>query len=147
MPYLSYSEWDLYLAKHPEAHVLQTSAWGSLKSGFNWKAYAVQSGSVGALVLFRKLPLGYSLAYIPKGPVGTRWSSLWPEIDRLCAQQHAFMLKVEPDAWEAQAQDVGRQLPGFIPSAPIQPRRTPLKRPSAAPQPAAREPEAAPQEA
>jgi peptidoglycan pentaglycine glycine transferase (the first glycine) len=125
MSYLSYSEWDLYLAKHPEAHVLQTSAWGSLKSGFNWKAYAVQSGSVGALVLFRKLPLGYSLAYIPKGPVGTHWSTLWPEIDRLCAQQHAFMLKVEPDAWEEDIEALQDEFTGFKPLAqPIQPRRT-----------------------
>src|SRR5664279_3404613 len=108
MPVLSASEWDAFLTGYPEAHVLQSSAWGELKSAFDWTALRIasatsgMSGLSGAQVLFRRLPLGFSVAYIPKGPVGpcVAWESLWPELDRVCRQHQAVFLLVEPDASE-----------------------------------------------
>jgi lipid II:glycine glycyltransferase (peptidoglycan interpeptide bridge formation enzyme) len=56
---------------------------------------------MGAQVLFRELPLGLKLAYIPRGPVGNWFPSLVPALDALCKTHGAFMLKIEPDhAWD-----------------------------------------------
>ena len=87
MKQTNFEKWDAYLDKHPGAHILQTSAWGELKADFGWEAEIVQGEDCGALVLFRKLPLGLRIAYIPKGPVGKNWQSLWPAVDELCRQK------------------------------------------------------------
>lgn len=141
-------EWNAYLSNHPDAHLLQTSAWGDLKSAFGWDVTRVlpggdpdQSGlEVGAQILFRRLPLGFSLAYIPKGPVGVRresaginsWEGLWQELDALCRERRAVFLKVELDLWETSngvnnaPETQGKPLPsGFRHSQhDIQPRST-----------------------
>ena len=127
MPEVNQQDWHDFLSRHADAHLLQTSAWGALKSAFGWTpAWVVNGvGDVGAQVLFRDLPLGFSLAYIPKGPVpsGGDWPSLWPEVDALCKARRAVFLKVEADSWADQSVDLTAQ--GFRPSAhSIQPRRT-----------------------
>src|SRR3990172_10293783 len=63
--------WDDFVRAHPHGHILQTSAWGQLKSAFGWEAERVRVGDSGALVLFRRrsLPLGWTLAYVPRGPL------------------------------------------------------------------------------
>ncbi|HZW03301.1 MAG TPA: peptidoglycan bridge formation glycyltransferase FemA/FemB family protein, partial [Anaerolineaceae bacterium] len=124
MSLLTADQWDQFLAQQPEAHLLQTRPWGEVKSAFGWSAARVSNGTAGAQVLFRRLPLGLSVAYIPKGPVGSGWQSLWPEIDALCRRQRAVFLKVEPDAWEPLRSELAAEFAGFTPSAPIQPRRT-----------------------
>ena len=125
MTTLSAAEWDQFLTRFPEAHVLQSAAWGELKAPFGWEPVRVVSGENGAQVLFRRLPLGLSLAYIPKGPVGADWSTLWPEILNVCRMHRAILLKVEPDAWEAEIPVLARRLAGFrADGVPVQPRRT-----------------------
>ena len=115
MPELSLPEWDDFLSGYPEAHILQTGAWGELKSAFGWDVarLRVESGrgsaiQAGAQVLFRRLPLGLTLAYIPKGPVSCEnqaaleptWQVLQPALDDLCRRHKSVFLKVEPDLWE-----------------------------------------------
>ena len=124
---LTASQWDDFLAQHPGAHLLQTSAWGRLKSNFGWEPVRVVVGQVGAQVLFRRLPLGFSVAYIPKGPLGEGWEALWPEVDELCRRKRAVFLKVESDLWEDDARELfgATPPPGFrLSSRAIQPRRT-----------------------
>ncbi len=118
------SEWDVFLQRHPEAHILQTTAWGELKSNYGWFYQPVQNSTCGALVLFRRLPLGLTLAYIPKGPVGSGWQGLWPVVDRVCRQRRAVFLKVEPDCPPDISLEEPFDFSGFLPSAAIQPRRT-----------------------
>lgn len=117
-------EWDEFLSGHPEAHLLQTSAWGELKANFGWQPVWVINDGCGAQILFRHLPLGYTIAYIPKGPVGGDYSALWPDVERVCRQRKAVFLKVEVDAWDDQTVDASLAEPRFRPAAPIQPRRT-----------------------
>ena len=125
MSRLDSADWDTFLAAYPDAHILQSSAWGVLKSGFGWNVERLQVGTTGAQVLFRHLPLGFSMAYLPKGPVGENWQSLWPEVDRLCYQRRAVVLKVEPDGWEECESALEANLAGFQSGGiPIQPRRT-----------------------
>ncbi len=118
-------EWDAFLARHPDAHLLQTSAWGAFKSEFGWRALPVVVDEAGAMVLLRSLVPGLRLAYVPKGPVGTVDQGLVHALDALCREQGAFLLKVEPDEVETpQVEATWRGL-GFQPSPhSIQPRRT-----------------------
>jgi lipid II:glycine glycyltransferase (peptidoglycan interpeptide bridge formation enzyme) len=99
----SLAEWEEFLAAHPKAHLLQTGEWGKLKSAFGWEAVRVISGDCGAQILFRKLPLGFTLGYMPKGPVISEQLSVtseqfWAEVDEVCRARRAIFLKVEPDA-------------------------------------------------
>lgn len=125
MTELTSQQWDQFLENYPEAHLLQTSRWGKLKSGFNWNPVYIRSEEAGAQVLFRELPLGFSLAYLPKGPIGQNWEALWPEIDRVCRKRRAIFLQVEPDAMEPADPRLLEAFKGFRPSlGTVQPRRT-----------------------
>lgn len=127
MELLSPQEWEQFISDYPQAHILQTSSWGKLKSGFGWSPKFIQQGNIGAMVLFRRLPLGLSIAYIPRGPVGEgNWEKLWPALDDLCNQEKAVFLRVEPDTWEpVEGEFITQHLPGFIQTdQTIQPPRT-----------------------
>jgi peptidoglycan pentaglycine glycine transferase (the first glycine) len=119
-------EWDTFLASFPKAHLLQTCAWGQFKAQFGWSSAHIMSDDCGAQVLFRRLPLGYTIAYIPKGPVGRHWEQLFPELDTVCLQNKAIMLIIEPDCWEPSSEvDIFSRLDGFLTEEhTIQPRRT-----------------------
>lgn len=71
------------------------------------------------------MPLGFTLAYVPKGPLGEAWGTLWPELDSLCRARGAVFLKVEPDLKE-EGEEAGNRLEGRFRPSPhaIQPRRT-----------------------
>ncbi|HJW91338.1 MAG TPA: peptidoglycan bridge formation glycyltransferase FemA/FemB family protein [Anaerolineales bacterium] len=140
MALLSSSAWSAFIAQNLDTHLLQTAAWGDFKAAFGWDVLRLEAGEgsfqVGAQVLFRRLPLGFSFAYIPKGPVTKQppsarteassygWGLLLPELDKLCRSRRAIFLKVEPDRFEIPGE--GSDLPaGFRQSAhAIQPRRT-----------------------
>jgi peptidoglycan pentaglycine glycine transferase (the first glycine) len=125
MPEITPAEWDLFLSRHPEAHILQTAAWGELKQAFHWQVLRMQIGDTGAQILFRRLFPGIRLAYIPKGPIGSDWDAILPEIDRVCRKQHCVFLKVEPDSWEEAGNKPSPPPPGFVLSPQsIQPPRT-----------------------
>jgi peptidoglycan pentaglycine glycine transferase (the first glycine) len=106
MPEISSSEWTAFLTKHPAAHILQSCEWGDLKSAFGWEAVRIIEGEIGAQILFRRLPLGFTLAYLPKGPVtpSAPGSGFWAAVDQACRIRRAVFLKVEPDGWEGDGQ-------------------------------------------
>ena len=54
MELLTPQAWDRFIEDHPEAHILQPSPWGELKSAFGWKPRYVQQKDLGALILFRR---------------------------------------------------------------------------------------------
>jgi lipid II:glycine glycyltransferase (peptidoglycan interpeptide bridge formation enzyme) len=99
------SDWNKFLFNYPDAHLLQSGEWGELKSAFGWEAVRMAVGEVGAQILFRKLPLGFTLGYMPKGPVFSDQLSgikdaFWAEVDAVCRARRAIFLKVEPDELE-----------------------------------------------
>ncbi len=127
MNLLSPEAWDLFVEQHPQAHILQTSSWGELKAKFGWSPKFIRYKNLGAMVLFRPLPMGLSVAYIPRGPVGQQsWADFWPLIDALCKKEGAVFLRVEPQTWEPAAESfIETNLPGFTPTdQTIQPPRT-----------------------
>ncbi len=93
MPQVLKTEWAAFTADRPNTHLLQTGNWASLKEAFGWRARYVIVEDSGALILLRQLPLGFSLGYIPKGPVGVPVVQLWQEIDEVCRRERAILLK------------------------------------------------------
>ena len=126
MSIVNLADWNQFLQRYPEAHLLQQGEWGQLKAGFGWQPFYLVNGETGAQVLFRSLPGGFSLAYIPKGPVGPDWDALWPEVDLLCRSKRTVFLRVEPDDWEGEFSQPAELLAaGFQPSPhSLQPPRT-----------------------
>ncbi len=136
MPEVSLPDWERFLSEKPQAHFLQTGEWGELKSAFGWEPARLVNQGVGAQVLFRRLPLGFTIAYVPKAApevlAGQANMQFWGELDDLCRRRRAILCKIEPDAWEAPPTPMpppplppGATALRQVPSAhSIQPRRT-----------------------
>lgn len=127
MDLLTAEEWQDFIDQLPNVHILQTPNWGKLKADFGWSPQFIRQGDVGAMILFRRLPLGLSIAYIPRGPIDDEdWGSFWSEVDDLCRQEGAVFLRVEPEIWQPASEDfIKGLLPGFIESEQtVQPPRT-----------------------
>jgi lipid II:glycine glycyltransferase (peptidoglycan interpeptide bridge formation enzyme) len=124
--------WETRIARH-DAHLLQSPTWGELKSHFGWTPCRIGLEDSTAQVLFKPLPLGFSLAYLPKGPLldwtdGSQRQKLLAALHTEARARRAVFLKVEPDLWqdEVQAQVATQFLrqAGFTPADTIQPRTT-----------------------
>lgn len=114
-------------------HILQTDAWGRLKSAFGWQPERVALTDIrgnlvcGALVLYRKFP---PMAYVPRGP-HLDWDNfaqtgaLLSELRRRARQRRAILLKLEPDLADSPTQR-DRLVAFGLRSSPhlIQPPRT-----------------------
>ena len=104
MTIVSLTEWNIFLENHPNAHLLQMGEWGELKAGFGWKPVRfILDSETGAQILFRRLPLGLTLGYMPKPVFSDQLSVMgdqfWREVDLICKKNRAVFLKVEPDTW------------------------------------------------
>lgn len=127
MPQVSLADWNQFLEKHPNTHLLQMGEWGELKNNFGWSPVRlVLNNEVGAQILFRRLPLGLTIGYMPKPVDGGQWAvndgEFWKEVDSICKKNHAIFLKVEPDVW---AEEFHLRFSTFKPSPHnIQPPRT-----------------------
>ena len=100
------AEWNALVAREDSFSLTQSCEWGSFKERLGWSVYrvGVEDGDAlvaGAQLLVKRLPLGFSVAYVPRGPVG-RWlegeaaSLLFPELERLARANRAVFLKIEP---------------------------------------------------
>ena len=103
--------WDDFVAAHPNGHILQTAGWAQLKSAFGWTCERAEMRTIpspdapilgGASILYRRLPWGQKVAYVPKGPV-VDWDA--PDQARAVItmarafgkKAHAALLKIEPE--------------------------------------------------
>lgn len=98
--------WDAFVANASFFTLLQAWDWGVFKEKLGWKAHriAVEANGriiAGAQILIKRLPLGLSIAYVPRGPIGM-WLSddtaslLLPELIRIARINKAIFLKIEP---------------------------------------------------
>lgn len=129
--------WDSFVAASPDGHLLQTSRWGALKARFGWgvERVALIDGDAivaGAQVLYRSLPFGLTLAYVPKGPL-VDWDderavrTLLTVLRQAAHRRRAFCLKLEPDLLDDPTLAARLVRLGLCPSPqPIQPRSTVL---------------------
>ena len=103
MTEVTLAEWNQFLTKFPDAHLLQMGEWGELKADFGWRPVRfILDDKFGAQILFRRLPLGLTLGYMPKPVMSNELQSdeFWREVDSICKKNRAVFLKVEPDAWD-----------------------------------------------
>jgi peptidoglycan pentaglycine glycine transferase (the first glycine) len=129
--------WDSFVVAHPDAHILQTSPWGTLKAQFGWADELIglaRGGELvaGAQVLYRRLPAGLGhLAYVPKGPL-VDWVdeeqviALVAALDRATRSRGAIALTVEPGMPDEPLHRERLRALGFRPAPfnSVQPRRT-----------------------
>ncbi len=123
------------MLSHEVGHLLQHPLWGEFKEEFGWRALRVALAEgeefvAGAQMLFRPLPLGFSIAYVPRGPMlRTRdpelLRTLVHALDREARRRRAVFLKVEPDWVDTEASRALLRAAGFHPSPhTVQPRST-----------------------
>jgi len=96
-----------------------------LKSRFGWQS----EWSNGVLTLFRRLPLGLRVAYVPRGPLGDAAAGLQPEtwaaLEAACRARRVLFLKIEPDWPDSPEAAAALARFGFrLSPQTIQPRRT-----------------------
>lgn len=128
--------WDNFTQQHPYGNLLQSSAWGSLKTHFGWEqrriAVADTHGILAGAQILLKRRMGVSVAYVPRGPLfsgdSTADQLLLSTLDRQARNQRAVFLRIEPNMLES---DPGAAqlhsdllLRGFQTADPIQPRST-----------------------
>jgi lipid II:glycine glycyltransferase (peptidoglycan interpeptide bridge formation enzyme) len=128
------SLWDDFVVAQPAGHLMQASRWGEFKARFGWRMERValeREGRIvaGAQVLFRSLPWGQTLAYVPKGPLvdwddGEQVSALLRGVDDVARRQRAVALKIEPELPDGQLGPERLAGLGFRPGHTIQPRST-----------------------
>lgn len=136
MPEVSPNQWEDFTRGKSAVHLLQTVTWGKFKHFFGWESRYILVGvegqnRLGAQILFRRLPLGFSIAYIPKGPVMEAallagsfldWNPFLTCLDQVCRQLKSIFVLIEPDLWK---QDIEGIPPGLEPeNHTIQPGRT-----------------------
>jgi peptidoglycan pentaglycine glycine transferase (the first glycine) len=122
--------WDAFLGTSPHGHVLQTARWARLKSDFGWSAQRVVLRTIpspdapllgGASILFRKLPWGQAIAYVPKGPA-VDWAdpaqtrAVLTMARNAAVKGRAALLKIEPDLPSSPVLSAALQELGFRPS-------------------------------
>jgi lipid II:glycine glycyltransferase (peptidoglycan interpeptide bridge formation enzyme) len=94
--------WDDAAVRSAGGHVLQSSAWASIREDQGWRAEFLQLGNPLplALVLWRSLPAGQHLAYVPRGPIVADPTQLAAALEALGArarERGAIFLKVDPE--------------------------------------------------
>ena len=127
--------WDDFVAAHPNGHILQTARWAQLKSAFGWTAQRAELRTIpspdapilgGASILYRRLPWGQKVAYVPKGPV-VDWAA--PDQARAVLtmarafgkKAHAALLKIEPELPDTPEVSARMASYGFVRSPPARP--------------------------
>jgi len=123
--------WNGRVTAAPGGHILQSWAWGELKSDFGWRVERLGLDSASAQMLYRSLPGGVgSIAYVPKGPLldwddGQALRDLTAAIRPRTRRRRAICLKIEPDLEDSPGRAEHLRAAGFRPSPqPIQPQRT-----------------------
>ena len=97
-------EWDLFLQNHPQGNLLQSSDWAKIKDtwGNERVGFYKENQLVGvANILIQPLPLGFSMFYIPRGPVidyedKELLKFVLLTLKKLAKKSHAIMVKFDP---------------------------------------------------
>jgi len=121
--------WDALIAGMPGAHLLQTTAWASVKAHYGWlplyltwSTSANASPQAAALVLQRRLPVAglaakMCLLYAPKGPL-LDWSNptlrqrVLDDLRLFARRQGGIFIKIDPDV------ALGSGIPGAVDDQP-----------------------------
>jgi lipid II:glycine glycyltransferase (peptidoglycan interpeptide bridge formation enzyme) len=103
------SSWNALIAELPDAHLLQSWQWGSVKADCGWavlpQVWRDEENNVqaAALVLERSLPLpGLKILYVPRGPL-MNWDhadlrrKVLEDLQTFAKQRGAIFIKMDPE--------------------------------------------------
>ena len=112
-PITTSAEWHTILPTFPQAHPLQSWAWGEFKSRWGWQMQAVvwrderQTAVACALILRRPIPrTPWAIWYVPKGPIVDESqpevvAAVLTSLEQLARHEGAIALKIDPDVLKA----------------------------------------------
>ncbi|MDO8969291.1 MAG: peptidoglycan bridge formation glycyltransferase FemA/FemB family protein, partial [Saprospiraceae bacterium] len=102
-------QWNQAIARLPNAHLLQTWEWGTLKQVYGWQPlpqlFCDDAGIVlgAAMILQRRAaPLPLKILYVSRGPL-VDWSDLKARritlngLESFARKQHAVFIKIDPE--------------------------------------------------
>lgn len=116
--------WNEMIAHLPNPHILQTREWAAVKARNDWQAIPVvwvktengietllreqatevdQAPLAATLLLRRKIYLGASVVYVPKGPLLSDWGDkalrtrVLQDIEKISRDVGAIFIKIDPD--------------------------------------------------
>lgn len=112
-------------------HLLQSPYWQSFKSQFGWYSQSINLNSISTSVyiLFKRLPLGFNIAYIPKGPT-INWKNEYlvahvlNELKNKSHLKKTIFLKIEPDVINDSTLNKQFYKMGYIKAKTVQPVNT-----------------------
>lgn len=103
-PNIQLNEYDVFVEQHPYSNLLQSAKWANIKQ--NWDhiytgVYEQQQLVGAALVLIKRLPAGFTMFYIPRGPVVDMKNQLLltffiKELKKLAKQYRCLFIKMDP---------------------------------------------------
>lgn len=101
----SVKEMESFVRSHDKGHFMQMPYWADVKTFWNWRGVSIyrQGRMVASMgILIRSLPLGFTLFYVPRGPVCDRddpdiWNELMTALKQTAKNHHALLLYTDPD--------------------------------------------------
>ena len=98
-------EMEAFIQNHPKGHFMQMPNWAGVKSFWMWRGisiYREDELAATVSVLIRRLALGMTLFYIPRGPVCDRndpsiWQEIMEALQQTARKYKAILLYTDPD--------------------------------------------------
>ena len=98
------SEHDAFIKTHPLCNLLQSSDWAKVKDNWGHKIVGVYEDKeliASALILIKKLPLNFSMLYIPRGPIMDYENErlvtyFMQELKKWAKKFHCLFIKMDP---------------------------------------------------
>lgn len=102
---LSMEELDQFVATHHHCNLLQSSKWARIKNMWNHLYCGVYRNTelvATAMILIKPLPMGFTMFYIPRGPIldfldTNLLSYFFKELKVLAKQYRCIFIKMDPD--------------------------------------------------
>ncbi|MEK7166965.1 MAG: peptidoglycan bridge formation glycyltransferase FemA/FemB family protein [Patescibacteria group bacterium] len=105
-------EYNDFVKNYPNGNALQSWEWGELKEKFGWKTERFGFFENNILIgtvqcLFKKLPFGFKILYIPRGPVinfknKNDWENFLIEIKKIAKEKKVDLIRIEPEIAEVE---------------------------------------------
>lgn len=102
---ISNMEHDAFVSSHPLCNLLQSSSWAKIKSQWDHKLIGVKNGNVllaSSLVLIKHLPAGFTMFYIPRGPILDYQNQelvtfYFQHLQKYAKKYHCLFVKFDPE--------------------------------------------------
>lgn len=87
---------SIQFPKHKQDCFLQSREWEKMQKSLGVKTWWLEERNATALVLKRKLPLGRSWLYIPRGPMGQMSPELEKKLIEIGEQENSIFVRIDP---------------------------------------------------